>query len=307
MIKEMMNKNPVEIPISATDTKKSCRVAVIGGGPAGIATAVQLKRSGLKPVLFEKNKIGGLLPNANWVENYPGFPHGITGPRLASVFADHLARYNLEPVYKEILKAEFRDDYWLLFSDKTEYKFNYMVIATGTRPKTDIFTRYSRRTFYDIASLPKAKDLEIGIIGGGDAAFDYALNLSRHHRVHLFYRSKDPRCLSLLQERADKTPLISIYPGYSVKEVFDKDEKVHVNMESKNDVSKEYFFDYLLIAIGRTPSQPEIVISDGKIGPSRLIFAGDVKNGHYRQTAIAVGDGIKSAMEILFALEKMDT
>ena len=61
-------------------------VAIIGAGPAGLSTALQLKRQGIKAVLFERDKVGGLLRNANLVENYPGFPGGLSGPKLVSLF-----------------------------------------------------------------------------------------------------------------------------------------------------------------------------------------------------------------------------
>lgn len=284
--------------------KKKPRVGIVGAGPAGIAAAVQLKRSGLLPVLFERDKIGGLLHNANRVENYPGFPEGITGPRLVSLFDEHLAQYDLQPVYEEVLKAEYPCGHWVIYSDRSKYQFDYLVFATGTTPKTGNYSRYSKRVFYEVTSLPQKNDMEIGIIGGGDAAFDYALNLARHHRVHLFYRSQRPRSISLLQEEADKEPMISIYSGCSVKEVFDEGKKVCLIMNSHEDAGKKYRLDYLLVAIGRIPRHPEIIHSEKNIRPSRLYFAGDVQNRHYRQTAIAVGDGIKTAMEILYTLEK---
>ena len=84
------------------------KVTVVGAGPAGIAAAIQLTRYGIKPVVFEGNVIGGLVHNANRVENYPGFPKGIHGHHLAELFTEQLVEANIEVQKETVLSIAYQ-------------------------------------------------------------------------------------------------------------------------------------------------------------------------------------------------------
>ena len=98
--------------------KKPEPVAIIGAGPAGITAAIQLKRYGLSPMLFEKEAIGGLLRNANWVENYPGFPNGISGLKLTRLMAQQLKTVGVEGFFEEVLELDYAKEVFTLETPK---------------------------------------------------------------------------------------------------------------------------------------------------------------------------------------------
>ena len=112
--------------------KKPEPVAIIGAGPAGITAAIQLKRYGLSPMLFEKEAIGGLLRNANWVENYPGFPNGISGLKLTRLMAQQLKTVGVEGFFEEVLELDYAKEVFTLETPKQRVVLRHVIVATGT-------------------------------------------------------------------------------------------------------------------------------------------------------------------------------
>ena len=116
---------------------KKNQVAVIGAGPAGCAAAIQLKRYGLDVILIDKEKIGGLARNANLIENYLGFPKGISGVEFCYTLEEHLKHLEIETVKDEIINFSYdkSQDEFVANSKKNQYNSKYLVIATGTKPR----------------------------------------------------------------------------------------------------------------------------------------------------------------------------
>ncbi|MBN2735107.1 MAG: NAD(P)/FAD-dependent oxidoreductase [Methanomicrobiaceae archaeon] len=281
-------------------------VVIIGAGPAGIASSIQLHRYGIDAVLLEKNITGGLLLNAGHVENYPGFPEGISGKDLTLLFEKQLKRNNIHVNYEEVLSLDYHDDNFFVKTPKRKLQAKYMIVASGTVPKKSDFLQTGfnadRRIFYDLCELKAKKDEKIAIIGAGDAAFDYAISLSEENRVIILNRSRKTRCLQLLKNRAFLIDNIEYKENFTVREV----ESINNGLKllcTNNGCKCTINTDYLLIATGREPSigfMSENVKENLKFLQKTgfLYLTGDVKNGIYRQTSIAVADGIKAAMKI---------
>jgi thioredoxin reductase (NADPH) len=285
-------------------------IAVIGAGPAGIAASIYLKRAGFEPFVFEKRDIGGLLLNANLVENYPGFPEGISGKGLVRQFKEQLSRLEVEVNNTEVITLTIEDGLFKLKTDKGEHTSRAVIVATGTIPKSiDIQGEadlLGRKLFYEIKDITQyAKEDTFVIIGGGDAAFDYALNLSGDAaRVDVIFRSERAKCLSLLEERAKKRGNIQIHPKTQPLALKEEGNKIKLKTAAEG---KEHILtcDYMLIAAGREPNLSVIpykmreclkIEDNGCTNLQGLFIAGDVRRGHFRQTGIAVGDGILCAM-----------
>lgn len=282
-------------------------VAVIGCGVAGITSAIQLKRSDFEPIIFEKSVIGGLLLNANFVENYPGFPSGITGIELVKIFRKHLENLDIKIIKTKVLKINCKNDFFEIKTINGNFYFKVVVVATGTIPKRlDIDGEknlFKKKLFYEIKNLPPLfGDENFLIVGGGDCAFDYALNLAKKGiSSKILYRGKKPKCLPLLKERAKENPKIEIYPETQIF-CFKNDRKIKTNCRTK---TKEFTLqsDYVLVAIGRLPNysilpmQALKIEKNGKTSIPGLYLAGDVI-GSYRQVGIAVGSALSTAMAI---------
>jgi thioredoxin reductase (NADPH) len=291
------------------------QVIVIGAGPGGLAAALQLKRYGITPIIFEQDRIGGLLWNANLVENYPGFPEGISGPKLVELFTDQAEIHDLQIKYERVSDLNYEGGKFHITTSRDDYHSNQVVIATGTKPRLlsnlHIPEMVRDRVYYEVYPLLEQAGKQIAIIGAGDAAFDYALNLSRNNELLILNHGEYISCLPLLWERAKGNPRIKYHSNTQVTTLTPTPDK-KIAVECSTPTGKSSFqVEYLIVAIGRDPQLDFMPGNFQRKGielenSGYLYYVGDVTNGLYRQTAIAVGDGILSAMKIYQYFQEND-
>lgn len=281
--------------------------AIVGCGPAGIAAAIQLRRSGVSCLVFERGRIGGLLLNANLVENYPGFPVGISGTDLAGLMMEHLRTHSIDVIPEAVSGLRLEDGGFTLVAGDAAFRSRITVVATGTKARCPEGVAI-RKTAWplvldEIVSIVDVSEEHIVIVGAGDAAFDYALNLGRRNRVTILNRTERVRCLGILHERAESCGSIEYIPGTEAVEVAGAPGSgLSILCRSKGR-DRKIEADRLVFAIGR---EPELDLFSGwppelqeRLSRQGLLYmVGDVRMGRNRQTAIAVGDGIKAAMDI---------
>ncbi len=265
------------------------KVGIIGGGPAGVSCAVLLKRYGLDVTIYEKGEVGGVIRNAWRVENFPpiGF---ISGAEFANRLKWYVKEYGIDVVQDEILSVcDFE-----LTGRAGRYRCDIAVVATGTVPKR-LVELEGPRTFYEYIHLPQ-EVRTVAIYGGGDVALDYAIHAKEDGREPtVFVRSNKLKAVSRLVEYA-KERRIPIRLGEVIAFVELKGEKVYVYTRGES-----YIFDAFLIAIGRVANEPQINTSSMKV-----FKIGDVAHPNFRQSSIAIGDGIKCAMEIMEIIEQLN-
>ncbi len=283
-------------------------VAIIGAGPAGIAAAIQLNRYGIEPLLFEQGEVGGLLRNAHVVENYPGFPEGIAGPELAGLMRDHLGRCGAGVRFEKVVSLDHRDGRFLLRTAGGEFACRVAVVASGTEPRKipglAIPDDIMARVLYEVHTIRDIRLNKVAIIGAGDAAFDYALNLSGRNEVTLLSRGAAAKCNRRLWEKASTSLHISHLRNVAARKVVGQAGRLLISCAhlDRPDVTT-ITADYLVIAVGREPAThffsrglaeqaAYLTLAD------RLYMIGDVKNGLYRQAAVSVGNGVEAAMRM---------
>ena len=290
------------------------QVIIVGAGPAGLATAIQLKRYRIQPLLFERAQAGGLLWNANLVENYPGFPLGISGPDLVSLFVRQAQHLRIDVTYEEVIELAYDQEMFQVRSAQKKYTSRLVVIATGTKPlrfaDLSIPMDIAERVFYEVKDLLQAESKHIVIVGSGDAAFDYALNLCKKNQVIILNRSEKPKCLPLLWERVQKVSKIT-YRKLTEVCSLKKDAMDGILVDCQSPAGElQFHADYIVGAVGREAqlgclseafrSQARALEEQGI-----LYMIGDVKNGIFRQTSIAVGEGVLAAMKIYRHLKEI--
>lgn len=252
------------------------KVIIIGGGPAGIACAVQLKRYGIDALILERNKIGGLVRNAWRMDNFPGYPDGISGDVLVEKLKSHLKRFDIRNLKLETRNSKFLDWNFSLDAGNEHFTCEFLVIASGTKAK------HGGEGLTEVYPIRQVKGKRIAIVGAGDAAFDYAMSLSPDNTIHIHNRGTAIKCIPALLEIALKQDNISYFENSSA--------------------SGSY--DYTIFATGR---EPELGCMSDELKKmqsileqqGRLYVIGDVKNGMVRQTSVATGDGIWAAMAIV--------
>ena len=257
------------------------KVAIIGLGPAGVAAAVQLKRFGINFICFEKNKIGGLIKNANKIENFPNSKGPISGLEYVKILKKQIKKNKIHPIYKEVTDIKFlkTKNCYKIISNHSSYLAKHIILATGTVPKT---INLPYKIFYEIKDLLNKKNKKIIIIGAGDMAFDYALNLSKKNKIILLNRGEKIKAQQILKNAVLENKNILYKKNCNIKKYLENNKA-----------------DFIVTAIGRNPN----FIKKGV----NIHLTGDVKNGIYRQVAIANSDGLKAAMKINKDLQNEST
>jgi thioredoxin reductase (NADPH) len=280
-------------------------VAVIGMGPAGITCSIQLKRYGIKLIAFESNEIGGLLRNANLIENYPGFPNGISGQKLCTLMKRQVQNFGIKPIFEEVQEIRHENDLFHIITSSHGYKCRFVVIATGTKPNVlkdvDIDDSAQKHIYYEVQDMPQIENKSVIIIGSGDASFDYALRLANSNDVEILCRNDHIKSLRILYDRALSNDKIQLTKSIKAKSIYRKNNRLLLNCELQ-ETSVTKMCDEVLIAIGRSPNNIRMDDPMEKkyselIGKS-IFEIGDIKNGIYRQATISCGEGMRTAMMI---------
>lgn len=291
-------------------------VIIIGGGPAGLTTGLYSARNGLATLLLEGGAPGGQAALTETIENYPGFPGGIGGPELMSLFARQALDFGLE------MQAEMVTDLDLAGTEKTvatagnTYQCRAVVIASGAKsrplgvPGEKEFT--GRGVSY-CATCDGAffRDKKVAVVGGGDAAVEEALFLTKFARqVVIIHRRDELRATRVLRERAQANDKIQ-FIWKAVVEAVEGDRAVERVTLRRVDTGERYPepVDGIFVFIGTEPNTSFLrgklpLTPEGYIETSAemstslpgVFAAGDVRAKELRQVATAVGDGAQAAM-----------
>lgn len=292
-------------------------LVVIGGGPAGLTAGLYAARARLNTLMVEKLSPGGQVLTTDWVENYPGFPDGVSGFDLIEKMKEQALKFDLKIINEEVTSLTRDTESLVIGSTAGDITSKTIILTTGASPNTLEVPGEAEMTGRGVSYCgtcdgPFFRDVEVAVVGGGDTACEEALVLTRFaSRVHIFHRRDELRATGILRERVLADPKIEIHWS-SVIQSIDSNEKAQVSGVSvenvKTGAGSSVPVDGVFIFVGTHPSTE---IFDGFIDLNKKGFiitnldletnqpgvwaAGDNRVTSLRQIATAVGDGALAA------------
>jgi len=302
--------------VKRSNSSSSYQVVIIGGGPAGLTAGLYCARSKFNGLLIEQGIIGGQITNAERVENYPGFPKGISGIELGQLIHEQAISYGLEILPAEVTKAVPVQKHNLVSTSEGDFMAESIIIASGSQyrklgvPGEDKFVGKGI-SYCATCDGPLFKDKTVAVIGGGDSAVTEALYLSKFaSSVKVIHRRSQLRASKTFQERAKAEPKIGFIWDTVVTQIEGDGVVKQLTLKNtKNDRISILELAGIFVAIGSKPNSTQWrgllpLDEEGYIVTNELmetkipgIFAaGDVRHNSARQAITAAGDGATAAI-----------
>jgi len=294
------------------------KVIIIGSGPAGLTAAVYAARAQLAPLVFVGDTLGGQVAVSSEIENYPGFPEGLTGPELGELFQKQAERFGGRLEYDTITSVDLSVRPFKVKAYGGEYETQSLIIATGSSPRKLGVPGEEKLAGRGVSYCATCdgffyRDKEIVMVGGGDAAVEESMFLTRFaSKVYQVHRRDRLRAERYLQERAFRNEKIEFVWDTVVDEIAGDQAVTGVQLRNvKTGEVRLHPIQGIFIAIGYTPNTEFLdgqvalnemgyVLTDERMrtGVKGVYAAGDVQDWMYRQIATSVGDGCRAAMEV---------
>ncbi|AEB57097.1 thioredoxin-disulfide reductase [Ectopseudomonas mendocina] len=304
---------------------RHARVIILGSGPAGYSAAVYAARANLRPLLITGIQAGGQLTTTTEVDNWPGDPHGLTGPALMQRMQEHAERFETEIVFDHINAVDLAGKPFTLVGDSATYSCDALIIATGAS------ARYlglpSEEAFMGRGVSACAtcdgffyRGREVAVVGGGNTAVEEALYLANiASKVTLIHRRNAFRAEKILQNKLQERVAegkIELQLNAEVDEVLgDASGVIGVRLKQYGGAYRELKVDGLFVAIGHTPNTSlfegqlalkdgYLVVNGGRDGNATatsipgVFAAGDVADSIYRQAITSAGAGCMAALDV---------
>ena len=306
-------------------------VIIIGSGPAGLTAALYAARANFKPLVFEGIQPGGQLTITTDVENYPGFPEGILGPRLMDLFRKQAQRFDAQTLFQDVTKVDFSARPFKLWSNEDLYLAGAVIIATGASAKWLGIPSEQRFLGHGVSACATCdgfffKGLEVAVVGGGDTAMEEANFLTRFaSKVTIIHRRDRLRASKIMQDRTLANPRIAVMYETVIEEILGKEVNGRRSLTGirvrnvRNGSVRDVRIDGVFMGIGHQPNTQlfrgqvdltesgYIIVAPGttKTNIPGVFAAGDVADPHYRQAVTAAGTGCMAAMDAEQYLESL--
>jgi len=304
-----------------TKEEKTYDAIIIGGGPAGLTAGIYLSRARMDTLLIEKAMPGGQAILTEIIENYPGFPHGITGPELMQKMEEQAVRFGLKIEYGETEEVKIKEDKVKIVKiNSKEYRTLTIILASGAEAsKLEVPGEEELRgrgvSYCATCDAPFFKNQKIVVVGGGDTAIEEALYLTKFaQEVTIIHRRDRLRATKILQERIFANKKIYFAWDSVVTKILGKEKVEGVLIQNKKTgEEKEIPCQGVFVFVGNVPNskflnkivkldQKGYIFTDDNMMTSQegIYACGDVRKKLLRQVVTACGEGATAA----FAAQK---
>lgn len=295
------------------------KVIIIGSGCAGLTAAIYAGRADLHPHVLDGYEPGGQLGLTTMVENFPGFPEGILGPKLIEQTRAQAQRFGAEFRAGAVTMADLSRRPFKIVAGKETYESDALIIAAGASARMLGIESERQLLGYGVSTCATCdgyffRDREIVVVGGGDTAMEEATFLTKFaKRVTILHRRNEFRASKIMLDRARSNPKIAFMTPYVVEKICDVGKKSVELVNVRNTQTSEVETIEtagVFVAIGHDPNTKifrgqlamddagYIVTHDGpKTSVEGVFAAGDVQDHRYRQAITAAGSGCMAAIE----------
>ncbi len=303
---------------------ETTKCLIIGSGPAGYTSAIYASRADLKPIVYQGMEPGGQLTTTTEVDNFPGYPEGIDGPKMMEDMQKQAERFGADIRWGTVSEIDTtKRPFKVKIDDGTELLAETVIIATGATAKYLGLESEEKFKGGGVSACATCdgffyKGRDVAVVGGGDTAAEEATYLANMCRkVYLIHRRDQLRASKAMQNKVLNTPNIEVLWNHEVKEIvgveqgFMKALNGAVLVNNKTGKEKKIDIDGFFLAIGHKPNTDIFV---GKLDMDEtgylitkpdstatsvpgIFAAGDVQDKHYRQAITAAGTGAMAAIE----------
>jgi thioredoxin reductase (NADPH) len=322
LFKPLENSNTNNSSEKPEGPAEQVKCLIIGSGPAGYTAAIYAARANLKPVLYEGLQPGGQLTTTTEVENYPGYPIGITGPKMMDDFKKQAERFGTDCRYGIATSVDFSGKVHKVIIDENKLiEAESVIIATGATAKYLGLESEQKYMGSGVSACATCdgffyKGMDVAVVGGGDTAAEEALYLAGLcKKVYLVIRKDFLRASKVMQDRVNKAANIEVLFKRNTKEIRGEgvvQELVLIKNQGEPGESEEVIkIDGFFLAIGHTPNskpfQPYLetdetgyiktIAGSSKTNVPGVFACGDVMDPVYRQAVTAAGTGCRAAID----------
>ena len=291
-------------------------VIIIGGGPAGLSAGIYTARTRLKTLLIEKGMIGGKMAEAELIDNYPGFPEGISGLKLAELMHQQAVKYDLETLYATVASVTVRDGTKLVKTDQGDFTASSVIITGGSERQRLNVPGEKKLTGRGVSycancDAPFFQDQPVAVVGGGNVAISEALHLTKFtSKISVIHRRDQLRATEALQEKAFAEPKIEFVLDTVVEAIEGKDTLESLKLRQvKTGKISQLKVKGVFISVGLMPNTDYLrdllpldkhgnIITNEKMETEipGIFAAGDIRRNSIRQAIAASGDGAVAAI-----------